>query len=75
MLLFGKNPRRFFNNAQVHCFHFHGTEKQKPIASQQPYEGRLFEVIDQAVEFVTQRAHHKCRLSETCRYNEKDGHA
>jgi predicted HTH transcriptional regulator len=52
MLLFGKNPRRFFNNAQVHCFHFLGTEKRKPIASQQPYEGRLFEVIDQAVEFV-----------------------
>ena len=52
MLLFGKNPRRFFNNAQVHCFHFHGTEKRKPIASQQPYEGRLLEVIDQAVEFV-----------------------
>jgi predicted HTH transcriptional regulator len=52
ILLFGKNPRKFFNNAQVHCFHFHGTEKQKPIASQQPYEGRLFEVIDQAVEFV-----------------------
>jgi len=52
MLLFGKNPRRFFNNAQVHCFHFHGTQKRKPIASQQPYEGRLLEVIDQAVEFV-----------------------
>jgi len=52
MLLFGKNPRRFFNNAQVHCFHFLGTEKRKPIASQQPYEGRLLEVIDQAVEFV-----------------------
>lgn len=52
ILLFGKNPRRFFNNAQVHCFHFHGIVKQKPIASQQPYEGRLFEVIDQAVEFV-----------------------
>jgi ATP-dependent DNA helicase RecG len=52
ILLFGKNPGRFFNNIQVHCFHFHGTEKQKPIASQQPYEGRLFEVIDQAVEFV-----------------------
>ena len=52
MLLFGKNPKRFFNNTQVHCFHFYGTEKQKPIASQQPYEGRLFEVIDVAVEFV-----------------------
>jgi predicted HTH transcriptional regulator len=52
MLLFGKNPRKFFNNAQVHCFHFHGTQKRKPIASQQPYEGRLLEVIDQAVEFA-----------------------
>jgi ATP-dependent DNA helicase RecG len=52
VLLFGKNPRQFFNNAQVHCLHFLGTEKRKPIASQQPYEGRLFEVIDQAVEFV-----------------------
>lgn len=52
ILLFGKNPNRFFNNIQVHCFHFLGTEKHKPIASQQPYEGRLFEVIDQSVEFV-----------------------
>jgi ATP-dependent DNA helicase RecG len=52
VLLFGKDPRRFFNNIQVHCLHFFGTEKRKPIASQQPYEGRIFEVIDQAVEFV-----------------------
>ncbi|MFZ5571784.1 MAG: ATP-binding protein [Thermodesulfobacteriota bacterium] len=52
MLLFGKRPEVFFNNAQVHCFHFLGTEKRKPIASQQPYSGRLREVIDQAVEFV-----------------------
>jgi ATP-dependent DNA helicase RecG len=52
MLLFGKDPRRYFNNVQVHCFHFYGTVKQKPIASQQPYEGRLIEVIDEAVEFV-----------------------
>jgi len=52
MRLFGKKPRRFFNNVQVHCLHFHGTEKRKPIASQQPYEGRLIEVIDEAVEFV-----------------------
>ena len=52
ILLFGKDPRRFFSNIQVHCLHFFGTEKRKPIASQQPYEGRIFEVIDQAVEFV-----------------------
>ena len=52
ILLFGKNPRRFFNSVQVHCIYFHGTEKRKPIASQQPYEGRIIEVIDEAVEFV-----------------------
>ena len=52
MLLFGKNPRRFFNNAQIHCFHFLGTVKRKPIASQQSYEGRLIATIDEAVEFV-----------------------
>lgn len=52
ILLFGRQPRRFFNNIQVHCFHFHGTEKRKPIASQHAYEGRIFAVIDQAVEFV-----------------------
>jgi predicted HTH transcriptional regulator len=52
ILLFGKEPQRFFNNAQLHCFHFFGTEKRKPIASQQPYEGRLFDVIDKAEEFV-----------------------
>lgn len=52
ILLFGKNPRQFLNNIQVHCLHFAGTEKRKPILSQQPYEGTLFEVIDSAVEFV-----------------------
>lgn len=52
ILLFGKIPNKFFNNIQLHCFHFFGTKKKKPIASQQPYEGRLFELIDQAEEFV-----------------------
>ncbi len=52
ILLFGKNPHRFFNNIQVHCFQYHGTEKHKPIPSQKPFEGRVMEVIDQSVEFV-----------------------
>lgn len=52
ILLFGKNPNMFFSSIQLHCFHFFGTEKRKPIASQQPYEGRLSDIIDQAEEFV-----------------------
>lgn len=55
MLLFGRNPARFLSNAQVHCLHFHGTEKRKPIASQQPYEGSVFDVIDRAVDFTMEK--------------------
>jgi len=65
ILLFGKDPRRFFHNTQVHCFHFHGTEKRKPIASQQPYEGRLIQVIDEAVEFVLGKIDRSVGIRET----------
>ena len=65
ILLFAKDPRRFFHNIQVHCLHFHGTEKQKPIASQQPYEGRLIQVIDEAVEFVLGKIDRRVGIRET----------
>ncbi len=65
ILLFGKDPRRFFHNTQVHCFNFHGTEKRKPIASQQPYEGRLLQVIDEAVEFVLGKIDRRVGTRET----------
>lgn len=55
ILLFGRTPSRFFSNAQVHCLHFHGTEKRKPIASQQAYEGTAFDVIDRAVNFTMEK--------------------
>ena len=65
ILVFGKDPRRFFHNTQVHCFNFHGTEKRKPIASQQPYEGRLIQVIDEAVEFVLGKIDRRVGTRET----------
>ncbi len=52
MLLFGRDPSRFFGNAQVQCLHFHSTQKRKPIASQKTYEGTLFEMIDRAANFA-----------------------
>ena len=52
VLLFGRNPGKFFSNPEIHCLHFLGTEKRKPIESHQPFRGTLFETIDQAVEFV-----------------------
>lgn len=52
ILLFGKEPQRFIYSSEVKCAHFHGTEVQKPIPFYQVYKGNLFELVDQAVNFV-----------------------
>lgn len=52
MLLFGKRPQRFLLSSEVKCAHFHGTEVAKPIPSYQVYKGTVFELVDQAVDFV-----------------------
>lgn len=52
VLLFGQAPQRFLGSSEVKCLHFHGTEVRKPIASHQPYQGTVFELVDQAVDFV-----------------------
>jgi predicted HTH transcriptional regulator len=52
ILLFGKEPQRFIYSSEVKCAHFHGTQVQKPIPFYQVYKGNLFELVDQAVNFV-----------------------
>ncbi|MCY4188109.1 MAG: DUF4062 domain-containing protein, partial [Bryobacterales bacterium] len=52
MLLFGRSPQRFLISSEVKCAHFHGTEVAKPIPSYQVYKGTVFELVDQAVDFV-----------------------
>ncbi|MBN1673595.1 MAG: DUF4062 domain-containing protein [Kiritimatiellae bacterium] len=52
VLLFGENPQRFLPTSEVKCLHFHGTEVRKPIPSYQLYKGRVFDLVDQAVDFV-----------------------
>ena len=52
VLLFGKLPQRFLISSEVRCAHFHGTEVGKPIPSYQVYKGTVFELVDQAVDFV-----------------------
>jgi ATP-dependent DNA helicase RecG len=52
VLLFGNEPQRFVYNSEVKCAHFHGTQRQKPIPFYQVYKGTLFELVDQAVNFV-----------------------
>ena len=52
VLLFGKRPQRFLLTSEVKCAHFHGTEVSKPIPSYHVYKGTVFELIDQALDFV-----------------------
>ena len=52
VLLFGNAPQRFLISSEVKCAHFHGTELAKPIPSYQVYKGTVFELVDQAVDFV-----------------------
>lgn len=52
LLLFGRDPQRWLISSAVKCLHFHGTEVRKPIPSHQMYRGTVFELVDQAVDFV-----------------------
>ena len=52
VLLFGDAPQWFLISSEIKCAHFHGTEVRKPIPSYQVYKGTVFELVDQAVDFV-----------------------
>jgi ATP-dependent DNA helicase RecG len=52
ILLFGKEPQKFLPTSEVKCLHFHGTEVRKPIPSYQIYKGTVFDLVDQALDFV-----------------------
>jgi len=52
VLLFGKNPHKFFIQAEIKCLQFSGTEVRKPFVNYQVYSGNLFEQADKARAFV-----------------------
>jgi len=52
VLLFGRHPQRFLISSEIKCAHFHGIEVAKPIPSYQVYKGTVFDLVDQAIDFV-----------------------
>lgn len=52
ILLFGHEPSRFFPSSEVRCEYHLGTERQKPIASYKVFTGTVFELVDQAEDFI-----------------------
>lgn len=59
ILLFGKEPQRFFINSEVRCASFSGTEVEKPIPSYKVFKGTVFELADQALEFVLNKLNYR----------------
>ena len=52
VLLFGKNPHKFYLQAETKCLQFSGTEIEKPFPSYHIYNSNLFDQVDRAVAFV-----------------------
>jgi ATP-dependent DNA helicase RecG len=52
VLLFGKNPQKFFPTSEIKCLSFHGKVVEKPIPSYQIYNGTIFDQVDHAADFV-----------------------
>ena len=52
LLAFAKNPQQFFPTAIIKCAHFHGLQIQKPIPDFKEFDGTIFEMSADAVDFV-----------------------
>jgi len=52
LLLFGKDSQKWFTTSIIKCAYYHGTMIAKPIAAHKDLHGDVFELIDQAVDFV-----------------------
>lgn len=52
LLLFGRDPQRFFPAMEVRCMHLHGTAVQRPAPFYRVFKGTVFALVDQAVDFV-----------------------
>lgn len=52
ILLFGKDPHRFFLQAEVKCVQFPSSKVEKPFTSYHIYDGNLFDQVDKGVAFV-----------------------
>ena len=52
LLVFSIKPQAYFPSATVKCAHFHGVEIHKPIPDFKEFNGSVFEMADDAIDFV-----------------------
>ncbi len=65
LLLFGKQPQRFFISSEVRCVVFRGTKMEKPIPSYKVFKGTAFELVDQTVEYILSKLDYSVGTRET----------
>ena len=64
ILLFGKNPQRFFITSEIRCASFYGNKVEKPINSYKVFKGDVFELVDHALEFVLNKLDYRIETRE-----------
>ena len=52
ILMFGKNPQRFFIQSEIRCARFKGIKAVKPFIDMKVIDGSIYEQIDQAEKFI-----------------------
>ncbi|OGF46103.1 MAG: hypothetical protein A2231_05385 [Candidatus Firestonebacteria bacterium RIFOXYA2_FULL_40_8] len=52
IMLFGKNPHKYFLQSEIKCLQFFGVEVEKPFESFKIFSDNLFEQVDKALAFV-----------------------
>ena len=60
IILFGKKPRKFFNNAIVKCGRFRGTGKE--FIDMKDFEGNLFDALDKILSFFKEHLRVSARI-------------
>jgi len=52
LLVFNRKPQQFFTTATIKCAHFHGSHIQKPIPDYKEFGGTVFNMADEAIDFI-----------------------
>ena len=63
VLLFGKNPQRFFLQAEVRCARFKGNKPVKPFIDMKVFEGNITDQVDKALGFILEHTPMKVYLA------------
>lgn len=63
ILLFGKNPQKFFLQAETRCARFKGNKPVKPFIDMKLFEGSIIDQVDKALSFILEHISMKIYLA------------